>query len=86
MPALDAVPPSVPSLDGGGALAWLHADGTIVTVHKARSRKTAASLKRQASRGRLDNDEYVFTDNPPSSTERAERQWLTPGHSLTIQR
>jgi hypothetical protein len=69
MPALDALPPSVLALDGGGALSWLHADGTIMTVHRARSRKTATSLKLEAPQGRLDEDEYVFTDNPPSSTE-----------------
>src|SRR6266550_906172 len=57
-----------------------------MTVQRARSRKTAASLKLQALRGGVDKDEYVFTDNPPSSTERAKRQWLTPGYSLTIQR
>jgi hypothetical protein len=85
MPALDAVPPSVPSLAGGAVLSWLHADGSIVTIHMARTKKTATSLKLDTPWGRLDEDEYVFTDNPPSTTERPERQWLTLGRSAMIQ-
>jgi len=52
IPALDAVPPSVLAFDEGAAFSWLHADGAIVMVHRARSRKTATSLKLEASRGR----------------------------------
>jgi hypothetical protein len=48
MPALDAEPPSELSLDGGGVASWLHAEGTIVTVHKARTMAIATILKPDA--------------------------------------
>jgi hypothetical protein len=54
----------------------------MVMVHRARSKQTATSLKMEVSRGRFDEDDedkWVFTDNPPSSIERAARQRLIPG-------
>src|SRR5215510_6649697 len=46
MPALEAFPPSVLSLDGAGAVgagSWLQTDGTVVTVQRAQIRVTATS-------------------------------------------
>jgi hypothetical protein len=43
IPALEALPPSVVSLDGGRD-SWLHAEGDTLTMPRARTRATATSL------------------------------------------
>jgi hypothetical protein len=43
IPALEAFPPSVLSLEDG-TVSWLHAEGTTVTVQRARTRAAATSL------------------------------------------
>jgi hypothetical protein len=57
IPAFDAVPPSVFPVEGGGALSWLHAVGTMVMMQRARSRKAVTSLNLETLREQLDGDE-----------------------------
>jgi len=65
MLALDALPPSVLSLDGAGTGSWLQADGTMVTVQRARTRMIATMRKVAAAL--VDKNRFDFTEDPPSS-------------------
>ena len=65
MPALDALPPSVLSLEAGAAGSWLQAEGTVSTVQRATTRLMATS--RDAAAKPVDVSRCNFTEGPPST-------------------